>query len=91
MPLRRIIRTKNIERADNLQPGRVHWHQNHTLLHVSLRIKIRFTHHDSHLAVRMHRPRRPPFSAIDDVLIPIGYDRGLDICGVRGGHIRLCH
>ena len=53
--------------------------------------RIGLAHEDEDPAARVAGPRRPPFAAVDDVLVAIAHDRTLDVGGVRRSHRRLGH
>jgi len=70
---------------------RVHRHQDHRLLPVLRCRRVALAHDDGDLAARRHGPGRPPFASLDDIVVAVAKDRGLDVGGVGGGDARLGH
>ncbi len=71
--------------------GRVHRHQDHALLLVALGRGVGLAHHDRDLAARIADARRPPFAAVDDVMIAVTDHRRFDVGCVGRGNGGLGH
>src|SRR4028118_454195 len=71
----------------------VEGNQDHGLLLVARRLRVRLAHQDGDLAPPVPRPGGPPLAAVHDVLVPTGGTLypGLDVGRVRGGHVGLGH
>ena len=52
---------------------------------------IGLAHEDGDFAARIAGAGGPPLAAVDDVLVAVADDAGLDVGGVGGGHVRLGH
>ena len=52
---------------------------------------IGLAHQDRDLAARIARARRPPFPAVDDVVVAVALDPALDVGRVGAGDARLGH
>ncbi len=81
--VRRIVKAEHRQHAQHFHAGSVERHEDLRLLFVLLSVEIRLAHHDCDLAVAVANARRPPFAAVDDVLVAIAFDAGLDVGGVR--------
>ena len=55
------------------------------------RLRIGLAHQDRDLAAGIADARRPPFAAVDDVVVAILFDARFDVGGVRRRHGRLGH
>src|SRR3546814_10465188 len=65
--------------SSDLDPRRVHRHREHRLLLVALGAEVGLAHHDRDLAARVADSRRPPFAAVDDIIVAVALDPRLDI------------
>src|SRR3546814_7692207 len=54
-------------------------------------IRIVLSHENAVRASRIAYARRPPFAAVDHIMVAVTNDGGLDIGGVRGCDSRLGH
>src|SRR5256885_1696091 len=54
-------------------------------------LRVGLAHEDEDLAARVADARRPPFEAVDHVVVAAADDRGFDVRRVRGGHLGLGH
>ena len=52
---------------------------------------IALAHDDRHLATRRHRAGDPPLAPVDDIIVAVAADLGLDVGGVGRGDARLRH
>ncbi|MNO66351.1 hypothetical protein D3C76_571370 [compost metagenome] len=86
-----MVVAEHLEHARDRHAGAVHRHQDHRLLAVRRGVRIGLAHHDGDRAARVADPARPPLAAIDHVVVAVADDAGLDVGGVRGGHLRLGH
>jgi len=77
--------------AQDSDARRVHRHRQHRLLRVTLRLEIGLAHDDRDLAARIARARRPPFDAVDDIIVAVAFDPRLDVRRVGRGDLRLGH
>src|SRR5260370_626934 len=59
--------------------------QHHRLAFLRLRLRMGQPHAACNLAAPVHCARRPPLTAVDDVLVAVAPDLSADIGGVRGG------
>ena len=82
-----------IDRQHPLDPHarRVERDQHHALLPVARGAGVGLAHQDADPAARVADPRRPPFAAVDDIMVAIAIDARFDVCGVGGGDRRLGH
>src|SRR3984885_9942644 len=76
--VRRIVEAEHREKLLDGDTGRVERDQNLRLLLVARRLGIGLAHQDRDLAAGIADTRRPPFAAIDDVVIAVTLDAGLD-------------
>jgi len=91
MPVRRIETAVSGQHPLDAHAGRVHRHQHHAVAGMRLGIRMRQTHEDRELAVRVTNAGGPPLAAIQHQLIAILADGRLHVGGVAGGHVRLGH
>ena len=77
--VRRVVVAEYFQQSLDLHPSRVHRHQNHGLLLVSGRQRIRLAHEDRNFASRIARTRCPPLPAADDVLTAVAGDARLNV------------
>ena len=54
-------------------------HDDHRLLAVGRGLGVGLAHHDQHLAARVGGAAGPPLAAVDDVLVAVALDPGLDV------------
>ena len=73
------------------RPGVSRGHQDLALLAVPGRRRVGLAHHDHDLGVRVHRAGDPPLAAVEDVLVAVPLDPGLDVGRVGRGDVRLGH
>ena len=72
-------------------PGCVYRHEDHRLLAMGLRGRVRLAHQDQDLAAWVQRSGRPPLAPVDDVVVTVAFDAGRDIDCVAGCDVRLGH
>jgi hypothetical protein len=72
-------------------PGRVRLDQDHRLLLVLVGVRVGLAHHDPDAAAPVAGARGPPLGSVDDVLVAVAGDRGLDVGGVGRGDVGLGH
>mmetsp|Transcript_8075 Transcript_8075/g.10014 ORF Transcript_8075/g.10014 Transcript_8075/m.10014 type:complete len:340 (+) Transcript_8075:176-1195(+) len=89
--MRCIIKSKNIAWPYNRNSFSVHWDQNHTLLPVSLSIRVGFAHEYTDSASRVTSSTNIPFSTIDNVVISFTANICFNITGIGGCNIRFSH
>jgi len=89
--VRGVVIAEHGQHAEHLHPGRVERHEDLRLLFVLLGIEVRLAHHDGDLAVAVAYARRPPFAAIDDVLVAFAFDARFNVGCVRRTNSRLGH
>ncbi|COZ55393.1 Uncharacterised protein [Mycobacterium tuberculosis] len=77
--------------ANDRHAGGVDRDEDHRLLLVGGCVRVGAAHHDEDLAPRVRRSRRPPLTAVDDVVGTVPGDGGFDVAGVAAGHRRLGH
>jgi hypothetical protein len=70
---------------------RVPRHEHHRLLPVRGRVGVGLAHQDEDLAALVGRAGDPPLAAVDDVVVAVAHDAGLDVGGVRRRDVRLGH
>ena len=86
-----VVVPEDRHRPDDREPGGVAGDQDHGLLAVPVGVRVGLAHHDEDLALGVHRPGDPPLAAVEDVLVAVADDRGLDVGGVGGGDVGLGH
>ena len=91
MTVRRVIKAKHWQHAHHFNARCVQRHKNLRLLRMLGGRGIGLAHHDGQLAARVAHARRPPLAAIDDVVVTIAHDAGVDVGGVAGGDVGLGH
>ena len=92
MAVRRVEVAEHRQHALLFDAGRIHWHQDHGLLLVRVRVvRVRLPHQDQDLAALVAGARGPPFAAVDNVIAAVLLDGNRNVRGVGGGHIRLGH
>ena len=91
MAVRRVIISEYRQMAQDVDPGRVHRHQYLRLLRMALCFGIGFAHDDGDFAARIAQTRRPPFAAIDDIVIAVADHTGFDVGRIRRRHCWLGH
>ncbi len=89
--VRRVVVAKYAQCAHDIDARRSERHQHHRLAFVWLRLRIGQPHDDCNLAAPVHCARRPPFAAVDDVMVAVAPDLSADIGGVRRGDRRFRH
>src|SRR5258708_22964119 len=80
--VRRIVETEYGEHLLDLDALAVERHQDLRLLLMARQVRIGLAHHDGNLAAGIADAGRPPFAAVDDVMIAVLLDAGFDIAGV---------
>jgi hypothetical protein len=83
MAVRRIVVTEHRQHLLDLDALGISRHQNLRLLLVAWQAGIGLAHHDHDLAARIAHARRPPFAAVDHIMIAIALDAGFDVGGIR--------
>src|SRR3546814_19224510 len=91
MPMRRIVIAKHRKHSQNLNPRRVERQEDHALLSMARGIRIGLSHENADRASRIAYARRPPFAAVDLIMVAVTNDGGFDLGGVRGCDSRLGH
>ena len=86
-----VVVTEHRQRAQHLDPGGIHRHQDHRVLLVARRLRVGQAHEDHHLAARVAGAGGPPLAAVDHPLIALAHGAGFHVGGIRGGHARLGH
>ncbi|ACG79582.1 regulatory protein, TetR [Phenylobacterium zucineum HLK1] len=89
--VRGVVVAEHRQHPDHLDAGRVHRDQHLALLLVQGGVRVGLAHDDGHLAARVAHAARPPLAAVDDVVVAVTLDAGLDVGGVRRGDRRLGH
>src|SRR5262245_21093108 len=82
VPVRRVVVAEHAQRPHHLHTRCIQRHQHHRLAPVRFGAWTGEPHHDRDLAAAVHRARRPPFAAVDDVVVAVAPDLGADIGGV---------
>src|SRR5258707_493602 len=80
--VRRVVIPKHSQHSLDFHARSVHRHQNHRLLPMRWRRRIRLAHEDSDLAARVACPRRPPLPAVNNVVISAASNSRLYVCRV---------
>jgi hypothetical protein len=83
MAMRRVVKAEHRQHLLHLDAGGVERHQYLRLLLVLRRLRIGLAHQDRDLAAGIADARRPPFAAVDDVVIAILFNARFDVGGVR--------
>src|SRR5215211_1586394 len=91
VPVRGVVVAEDGEGPLYLYARRIERDQDHGLLLVARRVRVRLAHEDGDLAPRVSCPRDPPLLAVHDVLVPVLLYTRHDVSRVRGSHIRLGH
>src|SRR3546814_590654 len=91
MAVRRVVIAEDRQVAQHGDPRCVHRHREHRLLLVALGAEVGLAHHDRDLAARVADSRRPPFAAVDDIIVAVALDPRLDIGRVGRGDRGLGH
>ena len=65
--------------------------QDHRLLPVPVGARVGLAHHDEDLALGVHGAGDPPLAPVDDVLVTVADDGGLDVRRVGRRHVGLGH
>ena len=86
-----VVEAKQGQHALHPQARGVAGHQDHRLLEVGGGGGVGAAHDDEHPAARIADARGPPLGAVDDVVVAVALDAGLDVGGVAGGHVGLGH
>ena len=89
--VRRVVEAEHRQHLLDLDARGVERHQDLRLLLMARRLRIGLAHHDRDLAARIADAGRPPFAAVDDVMVAVALDAGLDIGGVGRRHRRFGH
>ena len=92
MTVRRIVISKDGQGTQNSDAWCVSRNNDHRLLPVAICIiRIAFPHKNKYFTARIIRPRRPPFTAINHVLITIPHNRCFNIGRIRRRHRGFSH
>ena len=91
MAVRRVVIAVDGERALDRDARRVERHQHHRLLPVLVGRAVGLAHQDRDLAARIAGARRPPFAAVDHIIVAVAGDVAFDIGRVGRGDRRLGH
>ena len=91
MAVRRVVIAVDGERAQDVEAGRVERHQDHRLLAVLVGALVGLAHQDRDLAARIAGARRPPFAAVDHIIIAVAGDVAFDVGRVGRGDRGLGH
>lgn len=89
--VRCIVVPEDIQVSDDLDARRAHVDQDHRLARVTRRLGVRDAHHDAEAASRVQRAGGPVLASVDDVLVAVALDLGLDVGRVARRHLRLGH
>ena len=89
--VRRVVITEHRQHPLHHNPLGVEGHEDLALLGVGLGGRVGLAHHDGDLAAGIAKTRRPPLATVDDILIAVTDDGGLDVRRVRRGDRRLRH
>ncbi len=89
--MRCVVVAEDRELALHGDPRRLHRHEDHRLLAVARRAGIRLAHEDQDLAARVTGAAGPPLAAVDQVMIPVAHDPGLDVGRVARGNRGFGH
>ena len=76
MTVRRVVLAEHLHRADDLDTGRVHRHQDLRLALVRRRVGVGLHHHDQDLAARVAGAGRSVLLAVDDPLVAVAHAHG---------------
>eukprot|EP00960_Hanusia_phi_P011186 327535-Hanusia_phi.AAC.2 len=82
--MRRIVETEDAEGSEDAEAWRWHGNYDHGLLLVARSGGIGLAHEDHDAAARVHRTRRPPLPAVEDVALALPPDRRLHVGRVGG-------
>ena len=77
--------------AERGDPGGVQRHDDHRLLPVGISVGVGDAHEDRDRAVGPAGVGRPPLATVDDVLVAVTLDAGLDVAGIGGRHRGFGH
>ncbi len=91
MAVRRVVIAEHRQHLFNRDAWGVERHEDLRLLLVARIIRTALAHQDRDLAARIADARRPPLATVDDVVIALALDAGLDVGRVRRGDRRLRH
>ena len=80
--VRGIVVAEYGERPHDLDPGRVHGHDDESMLLVPFLVGIGLAHDEQDLAARIPNATDPPLVAVDNVVIAVPEDRRLQIRGI---------
>src|SRR5882757_6414466 len=89
--MRRIVETEHRQHLLDRDALGIARHQDLRLLLMTRRAGIGLAHHDQNLTARVADAGRPPFAAVDHVMIAVALDAGFDIGGIRRRHRGLGH
>ncbi len=90
--VRRVVVTIDLHRPELGDAGRVGRHQDHRMLLVFRPAVIGRSHHgDVDRAARIARTRRPPFLAVEHIMVAVPLAAHGDVGGIRRCHVRLRH
>ncbi len=90
MAVRRVVVAIDLHRPDLGHALRIGRHQDHRMLAV-LVLAAGLHHHDVDGAARIASARRPPFFAVQYIVVAVALAAQRDVGGVRGSDIRLGH
>src|SRR5262249_39308762 len=79
VPVRRIVEAEYWQQFLDGDARRIQRHQDLRLLLMARRLRVGLAHQDRDLAAGIADPRRPPFAAVDDIVITVALDPCLDI------------
>ena len=82
MPVRRIVKAEYRQHAQHFHAGHIQRNENLRLLLVTGAARVGLPHDDGDLAARIADAGRPPFAAVDHIVVAVADDGGLDIGGV---------
>jgi hypothetical protein len=86
-----VIEPKHQQVTHDGDPRLVRRHDDHGLLFVHVGIGVGFTHDNMHFAARIRGAGAPPLAAIDDIVVAITPDAGLDVGRIGRRNIRFGH
>ena len=90
--MRRVVVAEHAKHTNETHARRVDGNQDHRLLPVPVGIcRVGLAHEDEDLAARIGTAGRPPFAAVDHVVIAVADDRRFDVRRIRRRDVGLGH
>ena len=91
MTVRSVVLAEHVHGAEDLDPGRVHRHQDLRLALVRRCVRVGLHHHDHDLAARITGARDVVLLAVDHPLVAVTHGATGDVLGVRRRDVGLGH